>query len=142
MIRRRIIRTIDANINRICEGLRVLEDISRFILEDAEISHQLKSVRHQLNQAADSIGLTLVEMRDSVGDIGANYDLTLEHKDLCSIVRANAKRVQEGIRVLEELSKLSQLELSVSPVQMKEARYLVYSIEKTLISQLSNQNKD
>jgi len=95
-----------------------------------------------MNEAANSAGLKLIEMRDPIGDIGANFDLTIEHENLYSVVRANAKRVQEGIRVLEELSKLSQLGFSISSVQLKEARYLVYSIEKKLISQLTSQNKN
>jgi thiamine-phosphate pyrophosphorylase len=136
-VHQRILRTIDANINRVSEGLRVLEDISRFIIEDAESSYQLKSIRHLLNRSTADIGHGLLEHRDAAGDIGAGSDFTHEHKDLISIVRANSKRVQEGLRVLEELTKLSEVKHVLPADKLKELRYLVYSIEKTIVAQLA-----
>ncbi len=70
------------------------------------------------------------------GDIGAKFDLTTDHQDLTSVVRANAKRVEEGIRVLEELAKLPEFKTVLSSAKLKESRYMVYSIEKALIEQL------
>jgi thiamine-phosphate pyrophosphorylase len=140
-VHRRILRTIDANLNRVGEGLRVLEDVSRFIVEDTPSSRQLKSIRHQLNKSAVDIGGSLIENRDVPGDIGAKFDLTTDHQDLTSIVRANAKRVEEGIRVLEELAKLPDFKTVLSSAKLKESRYMVYSIEKTLIEQLSRCEK-
>ena len=134
----RILRTIDANLNRISEGLRVLEDISRFIVEDTEISRSLKIIRHDINQIAGNIDSSLIETRDAEGDIGADSDLLGDHKDIFSIVKANAKRVQEGIRVLEELSKLPELKSTLSAIEFRKSRYLVYTLEKQLIFALSN----
>jgi thiamine-phosphate pyrophosphorylase len=139
-VHHRILRTIDANINRVSEGLRVLEDVSRFIIEDADLSGRLKSMRHMLNQFARDMGHGLVENRDAAGDIGAGTDLTHVHEDLMSLVRANSKRVQEGLRVLEEMSKLPEVNGSLSAVKLKECRYSVYSIEKSLVNQLSKNN--
>jgi thiamine-phosphate pyrophosphorylase len=135
-VHRRILRTIDANLNRVSEGLRVLEDVSRFIVEDIPSSRQLKSIRHQLSKSAADIGGSLIENRDVPGDIGAKFDLTTDHQDLTSVVRANAKRVEEGIRVLEELAKLPEFKTVLSSAKLKESRYIVYSVEKTLIEQL------
>ncbi|MGA2159697.1 MAG: thiamine-phosphate pyrophosphorylase [Dehalococcoidia bacterium] len=135
----RILRTIDANINRISEGLRVLEDISRYIIEDVNTSRRLKSLRHQLNQQVSGIATHLIETRDVEGDIGSGFDLIDEHQDLAAIVRANAKRAQEGIRVLEEMSKLPDLKSILSSAKLKEARYSVYSIEKAIITRLPDQ---
>lgn len=42
------LRIIDANLNRIGEGLRVLEDIARLVLDDAGLSQQLKDMRHEM----------------------------------------------------------------------------------------------
>jgi len=137
----RILRIIDANVNRISEGLRVLEDIARFIVEDVSASRQLKTIRHQLNQLVISIGTDLIENRDSEGDIGSQFDLVHEHKDLSSIVRANAKRVQEGIRVLEEISKLPEFKSILITGELKKSRYAVYSAEKTLVARLLNIQK-
>lgn len=133
----RILRTIDANVNRVSEGLRVLEDISRFIVEDAEISRSLKEIRHGINQIAGNVDPGLIETRDAEGDIGSNSDITGDHKDVFSIVKANAKRAQEGMRVLEELSKLPELKAAMPTTDFKRWRYLVYTLEKQLIAELS-----
>jgi hypothetical protein len=121
--------------------LRVLEDVSRFILEDEDATRRLKSVRHQVNDLARNLGIQLVLSRDSEGDIGAGGDLVKEHGDLQSIVRANSKRSQEGLRVLEELTKLPELKDAVPADAIRKSRYLIYTIETSLISRLS-QSKD
>ena len=137
-VQARILRTVDANINRVSEGLRVLEDVSRFILEDENSTRRLKSVRHQVNNLARNLGIHLLLSRDSEGDIGAGSDLEKEHSDLSSIVRANAKRAQEGLRVLEELTKLPELKDVIPADEIRQSRYLIYIIEAKLISQLSS----
>jgi len=140
-VQARILRTVDANINRVSEGLRVLEDVSRFILEDENSTRRLKSVRHQVNRLAGELGIHLLLSRDSEGDIGAGSDLVKEHKDIYAIVRANAKRAQEGLRVLEELAKLPELKDIIPADEIKQSRYLIYTIEVSLISQLTTHEK-
>ena len=134
-----ILRIIDANVNRISEGLRVLEDVARFVVEDVELSRQLKTIRHQLNSSVEEIGLHVIGTRDAEGDVGANFDVIHDHRDLSSIIRANAKRAQEGIRVLEELSKLPGLKALLSTPVLKEARYKIYALEKILVTRLPGQ---
>ena len=138
-MQQQILRIIDANINRISEGLRVLEDIARFVVEDEEISRQFKTTRHQLNGLVGEIGVHIIETRDAAGDVGANFDVGHDHKNLSSIVRANARRAQEGIRVLEELSKLPELKALLPSTLLKESRYKVYALEKILMTRLSEQ---
>jgi thiamine-phosphate pyrophosphorylase len=138
-VQQQILRIIDANINRISEGLRVLEDIARFVVEDEEISRQFKTIRHQLNGLVQEIGLHVIETRDAVGDVGATFDVIHDHRNLSSIIRANAKRAQEGIRVLEELSKLPELKVLLSSTSLKESRYKVYALEKILTTRLVEQ---
>jgi thiamine-phosphate pyrophosphorylase len=138
-VQQQILRIIDANINRISEGLRVLEDIARFVVEDEEISRQFKTIRHQLNGLVEEIGLPVIETRDAVGDVGATFDVTQDHRNLSSIVRANARRAQEGIRVLEELSKLPELKALLPSALLKESRYKVYALEKILMARLAEQ---
>jgi len=41
------LRLLDANLNRLTEGIRVVEDIFRYILNDKEIALRLKSLRHK-----------------------------------------------------------------------------------------------
>ena len=43
----RIYRVIDANLNRLKEGLRVVEDIKRYVFDDAEVAYKIKSLRHK-----------------------------------------------------------------------------------------------
>jgi len=62
-----------------------------------------------------------------------------DHRNLSSIVRANARRAQEGIRVLEELSKLPELKALLSSTLLKESRYKVYALEKILMTRLAEQ---
>ena len=70
---RPIERMIDANANRAREALRVMEDIARFALDDGKIGAGLKSLRHDLTEAVDGLGLSrrsLLESRDAGGDVG------------------------------------------------------------------------
>jgi len=47
------LRIIDANLNRIGESLRLLEDMPRLLLNNASLSKQLKATR----QIIDKIGV-------------------------------------------------------------------------------------
>ncbi len=49
---RNLWRMLDANLNRCMEGLRTLEDVARFLLDDALASEQMKSLRHSLASVA------------------------------------------------------------------------------------------
>lgn len=138
MVHHRILRIIDANLNRICEGLRVLEDVARFVLEDIDSSRQCKSIRHDLRQAGNKLGLNLEKSRDAENDIGADFDLTHSHPDFESIVRANAKRVEEGLRVLEEISKLPDVSVFLADEVLKKHRYSLYTISQKLILSLEH----
>ncbi len=44
-------RILDASANRAREGLRVVEDYVRFVLDDPGLTRRLKEVRHRLAQA-------------------------------------------------------------------------------------------
>ncbi|MCJ7577821.1 MAG: thiamine phosphate synthase, partial [candidate division Zixibacteria bacterium] len=52
MNKRNIYRIIDANLNRAREGIRVAEEVARLYFNDAELSTQFKSLRHQLTGVA------------------------------------------------------------------------------------------
>ena len=72
-IRKKILRIIDANVNRATEGLRVAEDIVRFVLDDGKLTSKLKNVRHELVKTL-RLGfdkLILAQGRDVKGDVGA-----------------------------------------------------------------------
>jgi thiamine-phosphate pyrophosphorylase len=136
----RTLRIIDANLNRICEGLRVLEDVARFVIDDRASSRQFKSIRHDLRHIGSGLGVVLEKSRDAANDVGADFDLTHQHYDFSSVVRANAKRVEEGLRVLEELSKLPDMSGLLSGDQLKKHRYAVYTLSRDLILALPGEN--
>ena len=91
----RTLRIIDANCNRISEGLRFLEDIARFLLNDAGLTRQLKTMRHDLIKDLSKLDVASLSERDSTSDVGANINRG-QQQDLPSLVTANAKRVQEA----------------------------------------------
>ena len=110
------LRVIDASLNRAAEGLRFLEDSARFILNDAELTKQLKTLRHGIIPNDWPFQKQLIQSRDSQGDIGANLDVegSRDKKSLSSAIVANWRRVQEALRTLEEVAKI---EGSVIPVK-------------------------
>lgn len=128
-----ILRIIDANINRICEGLRVLEDIARFINNDPVSSRKFKSIRHAIRSLGNELGSGLESSRDAENDIGAGHDITKVHHDLPSLIRANSKRAEEGLRVIEELAKLPEMAGAVQSSELKKYRYSIYTLSKDLI---------
>jgi thiamine-phosphate pyrophosphorylase len=133
-------RIIDANLNRIGEGLRLLEDIARLILNDAKLTEQLKKMRHNLLESDWSFNQRLLESRDAEGDVGIHIEVPVgEERELPTIVVANARRVQESLRTIEELAKMPELKLD--PEKFKQARFNLYTIEQNLLSKLLRQDK-
>jgi len=120
-------RVIDANLNRLKEGIRVVEDILRYKENNKELSSKLKSLRH--NAKIDEIQ-ELLENRDSINDVLKSSTKSEQKRtDLQSIITANFKRAQESSRVLEELFKLSNIDYSE---KFKAIRYELYNLEKLI----------
>ena len=67
-------RLIDAVLNRACEGMRTLEDIARFVHDDAETSDSLKTLRHEVRDLAATHWSRddMIRSRDVGGDVGAD----------------------------------------------------------------------
>lgn len=138
---RQILRIIDANLNRIGEGLRVLEDIARLLLNDVSLTQPLKDMRHEIVRGDWSFNRQLIQARNSAGDVGIDIEAVGEEKqrDLPLIVVANARRVQESLRTLEEFAKLPATKFD--PEKFKQARFNLYTIERRLLSKLLRQDK-
>jgi len=139
LINKKIYRLIDANLNRLKEGLRVLEDILRFILEDEKITRQIKNLRHEITSCikkSSFINLTSVlDERDTKNDVGKKSTSSeLKRKSISEIALANAQRVKESVRVLEEFFKLYDLAAASS---FKKIRYKIYNIEKQVVEKIS-----
>jgi thiamine-phosphate pyrophosphorylase len=131
-----IARIIDANFNRAREGIRVLEEVARFILDDPSRSEKLKGIRHALVESVTGFGLTrqeLLDARDSESDVGRKIQGQLEsdRKNIDDIIASNFSRVTEALRAIEEFGKLID---SKSAEKIKDLRYEVYTLEKNFIS--------
>ena len=127
------LRLIDANLNRLREGIRVVEDIFRYVYNDKQTAIKLKELRH-LSRLENYI--ELLETRDVKNDVlRASIKSEQNRTDLYSILIANFKRAQESSRVLEEFSKLISIKDSEN---FKYIRYELYNLEIVLTKITSN----
>ncbi len=127
------LRLIDANLNRLREGIRVVEDIFRYIYDDKQTALKLKELRH-LSRLKNYI--ELLETRDIKNDVlRSSIKSEQNREDLYSILIANFKRAQESARVLEEFTKLISIKDSEN---FKYIRYELYNLEIVLTKITSN----
>jgi thiamine-phosphate pyrophosphorylase len=138
-----VLRIVDANLNRIGEGLRILEDIARFTLNDLEISEQLKILRHDLLPKNRTVQKRLLSARKAEEDVGAFLDVEseAERTDVVSLVSANSRRVQQSLRVLEEVAKIYGEEYGLDWDKFKHARFNLYMLEQKIVLKLLRQHK-
>lgn len=124
-------RIVDANINRMCEGLRVLEDIARFYYNNKMLSEELKKIRHGIRKNTMKYLSQCLLNRDSTNDVGLETSRQLridDKKSILELITANFKRVQEALRVVEEnLKILGWYEVSK---EYENYRFVIYSMEK------------
>ncbi len=142
-ISRQTLRIIDASLNRVGEGLRFLEEIARLLLDDVALTEQLKTMRHKLVKGDHLFQQQLLQSRNSGGDVGIDIEVSGEEesKELPLLLVANARRVQESLRTLEELAKVPDLSYNLDSGKFKKARFALYTIEQKLLSRLLRQDK-
>ncbi len=128
------IRLVDAAANRAIEGARVLEDIARFCADHRSLSEGYKALRHELVGALSGIAPLWREAhRDLAGDVGTSIEGAHESSraNVAASVAANASRLSEALRSLEEGVKL--LPATGSLWQSIEAlRYKAYELNARL----------
>lgn len=132
---KKIYRIIDANLNRAREGLRVIEDYARFILNDDKLTRKLKRMRQDLAGLSQKVYPELISARASEKDVGAEIREG-KRKNLKALTIANFKRIQESIRVLEEFSKLLSSEAGE---KFKKLRFRIYVLEKQFYEKTPSQ---
>lgn len=123
-----LFRVIDANLNRLKEGIRVIEDIFRYIFDNKEIGYLLKEIRHlaKIDNYEE-----IIKSRDSENDcLRESIKSELKRENLNTLIISNFKRAQESARVLEEVYKLIDIKTSAN---FKDVRYRLYTIEKSAI---------
>jgi hypothetical protein len=130
-----IYRVVDANYNRAKEGLRVCEDVCRFVRDDKKATARFKKMRHDLTRAVTVFGLKdIVASRDIVRDVGRKtIKDESSRSSISDIFYANAQRVKESLRVLEEFAKLKDAKTASD---LKKLRYTVYEIEKSALKRM------
>jgi thiamine-phosphate pyrophosphorylase len=125
-----VYRILDANLDRVREGLRIIEEWCRFGLNQAELTEECKSLRQETAQWHHP---ALRASRDTIGDPGT--DLTHPQEQIRStvqqVLQVNFSRVEEGLRVLEEYGKLYDPDMSAA---FKQMRYRVYVLESQLLA--------
>jgi thiamine-phosphate pyrophosphorylase len=127
------LRLIDANLNRLREGIRVVEDIFRYVYNDKQTALKLKELRHK---ARTNNYIELLKTRDVKNDVLRTSIKSEQNRaDMNSILIANFKRAQESARVLEEFFKLISIEDSEN---FKYIRYELYNLEIVLTKITSN----
>lgn len=130
-------RILDANLNRCREGLRVVEDCLRYVLNDADLYKKVRAIRHDADKILRGGYALLIQERDALSDGGRKISETPKKK-LPEIIIANFKRAQESLRVLEECSKTFSLNAGgqsggrFGPALFKKQRYAAYNAEKAV----------
>jgi len=145
---REIYRIIDANLNRAREGLRVVEELARFALEDKALQRKTKALRHKLVSLFVSAarkrgerglssgtgtqvhpGLLIEYGRDAEADVGKDFLTPSEARraTVADLMQGNFARIEESLRALEEFTKFFSGETSA---RLKALRFEVYTLEK------------
>src|SRR5258708_5650939 len=127
----RVWRLLDANANRAREGLRIIEDTARFVLDKPKAAKAIRTLRHGLDELLRSHYKTLLLARDVTHDSGRTNAAKAYKGGLGALLAANFKRCEEALRVLEEYGRV------MSPKAVKGAqsiRFKVYQWETKLLS--------
>ncbi len=127
-----VARVLDAAANRAREAMRVIEDYTRFVLDDLHLTAQLKAMRHELAEHLAAVPeAARLAARDTPGDVGTGLMLPGEasRHSLAAVAAANFKRLQEALRSLEEYGKLASSELGQA---CESLRYRCYAMERAV----------
>ncbi len=127
-----IFRVLDSNVNRCREGLRVIEDTLRFVLNNPSGFLRARRLRHSVDCISRSAYPRLIARRSTGTDLGR----TVREKrraDITGLLIANFKRVEESLRVLEEYGTLI---MPGAGPKFKRARFSAYELEKSVLQRI------
>ncbi len=127
-----ILRVLDAVANRAGEGLRVVEDYVRFVLDDRHLTERCKTLRHELAAALARVPFAWrLAARETLADVGTALSAPTEHVrgDAAEVARANFVRLQESLRSLEEYAKTFDGTLAA---EMERLRYAAYTLHRAV----------
>jgi thiamine-phosphate pyrophosphorylase len=127
-----LFRILDAAANRAAEGLRVVEDYVRFVLDDRCLTEATKQLRHDLVAAVQRLPRAERHAaRETLADVGTSVTTSSEAKreDVAAVVEASLKRVEEALRSLEEYGKVLDAAFAAAIVGL---RYRTYTLERAI----------
>jgi len=139
-----VLRIIDAESNRATEGLRVVEDYVRFILNDRHLTALAKQLRHELTAALKPFStIDRLAARQSDTDVGAMLATPAgsERSQPADVAAASFKRIQQALRSLEEYSKIAlHLPLPLGEgrgegdvaASLEQLRFRAYTLERAV----------
>ena len=126
------LRVLDAAANRANEGLRVVEDFARFVLDDVHLTRLVKELRHDLASACGALPWRDRHVaRETQRDVGTTVSTSAESQraDAWAVCSASFERAKQSLRSLEEYSKVASPEVST---RFENLRYRLYTIEKSI----------
>ena len=126
-----LVRMIDACINRATEGLRVVEDFARFLLDDPHLTALSKDLRHELTAALAAIPAgDRLAARETQHDVGTAIAADSEYRreNSAQVCSASFQRIQQSLRSLEEYCKIIDGSLAR---RLEAFRYRTYTLERT-----------
>jgi thiamine-phosphate pyrophosphorylase len=104
----------------------------RFVLDDANLTGELKRLRHDLAGAARFLSSAERHaVRDTPHDVGADIATESESRraDAWSVCQASLERAKQSLRSLEEFSKVAA---PAHSAQFESLRYRLYTLEAAI----------
>ena len=132
-------RIIDSNLGRTGESLYVIEDLIAFVFERPELAERLRCLRYQVRSAAAALVERSIEARPAGSAAnrccGGNRNQA-QRTDAESVLTANFKRLQEGLRSLEE--QFRALGRQEAAGVFESVRHESYSLEQEALGLVCN----
>jgi len=132
--RRLALQVVEANLNRLREGIRAAEEVLRYTSGAQKLFDALKRLRERAGKREErlrkTLGGALIAARELERDAGraSAESLEVRREDLLSLLTANFKRAQEAARNLEEYCKLLGERAAAS--DFKRVRFELYEHER------------
>ena len=137
-----LLRLLDALLNRSAEGLRVVEDYARFVLDDGHLTKLTKNLRHSVGETSQELAIADLRLacRDTQQDVGAVISTPTEHRrdHAWGVCQASLHRVHEALRSLEEYSKTLNPQVGA---RFEKLRYQSYTLAKALDTTRRNRER-
>lgn len=126
-------RIADANMNRLSESLKFIEDFIRFSMENRSLLVRIRALRSSFRKVKQSSRTAVfIKYRRSRDDLGrgVRFDRS-KRRDMAQVIASNLERAKEAARILEEVFKVcAPAESKV----VKSLRFQLYDIEQEIAS--------